>query len=46
MFLRNSQCETLQLFMGVHVSMSWVHDKNLNTGHNNLTKLNDQTSSI
>jgi hypothetical protein len=33
-------------FVGVCVSWSWVHGENLNTGHNNLTKLNAQTSSI
>jgi hypothetical protein len=32
--------------MGVCVSWSWVHDENLNKGHNNLTKLNMIISSI
>jgi hypothetical protein len=35
-----------KLFVGVRVSWSWVHDENLNMGRTNLTKLNDQTSSI
>ena len=34
------------LFVGVRVSWSWAHDKNLNKGQNNLTKLNAITSSI
>ena len=34
------------LFVGVHESGSWVHDENLNKGHNNLKKLNAQTSRI
>jgi hypothetical protein len=34
------------LFVGVCESWSWVHDDNLNKSHNNLTKLNVNTSSI
>jgi hypothetical protein len=47
MFVRNSQCKSQQfIFVDVCVPWSWVHYENLNMGHNNLTKLNDQTSSI
>jgi hypothetical protein len=34
------------LSMGVRGSWSWMHDENLNKGHNNLTKLNVKISSI
>jgi hypothetical protein len=48
---KNMLCVTLNvrvssLFVGVRVSWSWVHDENVNMGHNNFGKLNAQTSSI
>jgi hypothetical protein len=44
-------CATLSvrvgiLFVGIRESWSWVHDENLYKGHNSLTKLNVNTSSI
>jgi hypothetical protein len=44
-------CSTLSvrvgiLFVGVRESWLWVHNENLYKGHNNLTKLNVNTSSI
>jgi hypothetical protein len=44
-------CATLSvrvsiLFVGIRESRSWVYDENLNKGHNNLTKLNINSSSI
>ena len=34
------------LFVGIRESWSWVHDENLNKGHNNFRKLNVNTNSI